>query len=448
MTTCAPPDPFAVALAMAQNAHRAGNMAELQRVLVQDSLALVPADHVALIVHEQKLARATAIGHREEQVDELAVVQAVERIAPHVGRHGHAVVAVDDGSSKGLEPGHAAAIAAALRAAGHRCAVAIPLAHRGEQLGSLLLLFRGLVDAERARPLLRTAPLFAAALAARQGPSSSPPAPPPRRRWRRWLLAAGVLAALPVPLRVGGGAELAALRQRQVYAELAGTIVQVAVHDNSLVDAGDELARLDDRDLEFEIRSKRHQLEQMQAEAEILRNAAVGDAAKSVDFELARLQAARIGGELEHLVQKRDKLVLRAPVAGVVVTERVDQLQGRRFAAGEVFCQIAPAMETSIVVHLPECDHDFAAPGDGMTVAFAACPDQPVHLRIREIAPIATADAEHGNHFRVYADAPRDRTDLRPGMSGTGYLTVGWRPLVYVLLRKPLRRLHEMLLFL
>lgn len=466
--TAAPPESDRI-LAVARNAAAARDADTLHRILVQDTQLLAESDHCALVTHDGEFARVAAVGHRKSVDDEPALIRALERIAPRCGRHAGILVASTHGPASGLDADAAESVTVALRGCGAHTLVAVPLTHGDGQVGSLLLVYRTLQppSAESLKPIARAAPLLALALRkvgdkrqpdatdSAQGDTtevtSTPLVPVARRRRRLAAILAtcvAIVLALPIPFRVGGIAELAAEREHRCYVELAGTIAEVAVTEGQQVQQGDLIARLDDRDLQFELRTSARQLERLAAEVEILRSRAAVDAEQGPELQRARLEHARVAAEHEHLASLRARLTLRAPTTGVVTTERVERSIGRRFEAGEVFCEIAPTEELDLVVHLPERDYAFAAPGTEMTVVFASAPSRPVRTTIASVAPIATRDPEHGNSFEVRAPFDGADATLRPGMAGTGYLSVGWRPLGYVLLRRAAHRVRMALLFL
>ncbi|MCA8941603.1 MAG: efflux RND transporter periplasmic adaptor subunit [Planctomycetes bacterium] len=450
MTTAAPPDPTTVSLAVARNAHAADTLHELQRILVQDCRLLAPFDHCALVLRSGQGVRLSAIGHQGSGHDDGRLTAVAEHIAPVVADRDRILVVSTEGTTAGLAETDARTLRTELDRAGLRCLVALPIAHRHQRLGAMVLLYGETPppSAKDLEPLARVLPILGAALRAHLDTGSTTTATRPPGRRRRaliWIAAIAALLALPVPFRVGGPVELTSRREHNVWVELGGTVAGVRASSGEWVDRGQTIARLDDRDLEFEIDGKQRQLEQLEAELEILRNLAADDAAKVADFRLAELHAERAIAELEHLRSLRSRLDLVAPVRGLVADTGLDGVLGRRFAAGEILCRIAPTDDMEFALRVPERDLEFVVDAERMHVVMSADPADTIDAPIRRVDPIATVDPEHGNGFVVRAPHA-DAEHLRPGMTGTGYVSVGWRPLGYVLFRKPVARAYQLLL--
>ncbi|MFQ5507140.1 MAG: efflux RND transporter periplasmic adaptor subunit, partial [Planctomycetota bacterium] len=331
--------------------------------------------------------------------------------------------------------------------------ISVPLIHQGRTLAFLLLFYvrQPLPGPAELRPLAELAPLLAAALSRERLLASSAqarkalarlrgeaPAPLLKRSplLERALWALLFLIFVPVPFRVGGEALLAPMRQHFCYADLAGTIERVLVQQGDPVEKGQLLTTLDDRELAFEVRRKSREVDRVAAEIELLRNQGAGEAEKLVDLELAILEHRRQEGELRFLEGSRDRLEIRSPVKGIVITERVARLAGRRFQAGELFCKVAPTEEMDVVLGIPESDAGFIEASQPLQVLFRPFPRQPLELSVARISPIARSSPEQGNILEVRSPYSGQIQGLRPGMGGYGHVFVGWRCLGYVMFRK------------
>lgn len=184
------------------------------------------------------------------------------------------------------------------------------------------------------RPLMRPAVLAALVLAACGGePAAEPAAAGPELSGTPWVVRDTLIATT---LEATGIAE--PLRRATLSTRLMGNVVSVSVHEGELVRAGQELARIDARDLE----AKRVQAEAAIAEAEAMQRDALTQAGRfralyadsavtksqldQVETGLARaeagLRAARAGAE--ELAATAAYARIAAPFAGVVTRRFVD----------------------------------------------------------------------------------------------------------------------------
>lgn len=179
------------------------------------------------------------------------------------------------------------------------------------------------------------------------------------KRWwiaRRWKwLAAGVLGLLlfqPIELWMEVDGSLQPTSQRFVFAPCDGYIEDFLVRDGQSVRSGDDLVRINSPEL-------RLQRVQLESELRIVVEKRVGlevsaNQVSSRD-ESAALVAARIAGELEELKKRREsyeqqlewlaqeeaRLLQRAPIEGVVVTEpQWSEAQDRPVRRGDLIARI------------------------------------------------------------------------------------------------------------
>jgi len=256
------------------------------------------------------------------------------------------------------------------------------------------------------------------------------------------------LARGPQGLGAADGGLVYGPRQYLCYAGVAGTVAEVSVEEGDEGLAGQVLAKLDEAELAFQIRAKRRQIERAEAEIGLLLSLSAGDPARTAELDLVRLQRDRLAEELGFLDSCRGRLVIAAPVSGLVTTERIKRLQGRRFREGEVFCSIAPLAELDAVVEVSEEEIAYVRPGQELRILFNACPSRPLELSVERVAPMARAREGRASVFEVRAALPALPADLRPGMGGVGHVVVGRRPLGWLLARRVWLKVRPLFLWL
>lgn len=321
---------------------------------------------------------------------------------------------------------------------------ALPLNHAGQPMAHVLLeFFPGrAVDETRMMALLTLAPLMASALAQKWLLAREPrlaavlaPGAGGSRVWRRMrnAVAGGALAAaaayglfaVPVPVSVGGEAEVMPRVRHMAFAPAAGLVEKVLVREGEFVKAGQVVATLDPRDVEYRIKAAERQIEIYGAEMETLQRAAVqGQAAKLAESEIFGLKRKQSEAELRYLRQQLGLLAVKAPVSGTIVTRDVAALAGKKLASGEPFCEMVASGDLSVDVLLPEDRVSLVRLGQALTLYLDADPRTGHGLVVDEVAPRAEAVPRLGNVFRVRARFKDAGPHFMVGMKGIGKISV------------------------
>lgn len=249
------------------------------------------------------------------------------------------------------------------------------------------------------------------------------------RRLRQGALAAAALvlaagALWPVAHEVGGRARVEGAVQRVLVAPAPGFLKQAHVRPGDTVKAGQLLVEMAEEDLLLErerLGSQATQFESALAEAN-----AKSDRAQ-VMINLARLQQARAQFALVN--SQLERIRLHAPFDAVVVHGDLGQRLGAPLKEGEELLTLAPVGRYRVIVEVDEGDILRVQPGQAGSLALAALPWQTLQLAVRQVSPMATT-AEGRNVFEVEAEVPEPPAELRPGLSGSGRIEVGHRPLL------------------
>jgi RND family efflux transporter MFP subunit len=249
------------------------------------------------------------------------------------------------------------------------------------------------------------------------------------------LGAAAVVAAIAVLVlatgeyRVTARAVMEADVRRLVVAPFNGYIREAAARAGDVVQKGQLLTALDDRELRLERArwsSQHEQLTAQQRHALAARNAAQ-TAISAAQLDQARAQLALID---EQLAKSR----IVAGVDGVVVSGDLSQSLGSPVDKGQVLFHLAPLDAYRVVLEVDERDVSDVAVGQRGQLLLAAAPDTPMAFSVERITPVSTA-RDGRNYFRVEAALDRTPDRLRPGMEGSGKITVDSRRLVRIWLR-------------
>lgn len=266
----------------------------------------------------------------------------------------------------------------------------------------------------------------------------------PQSRWVEYAqklgLAALVLAVIPWPMRVGTDATVIPSERRMVSAVDGGVVQRVFVREGDTVTAGQVLAQLDDGDdrvklaqAEEALAQARHEL----AESEFKNDPAAAGQAK--------IQADLHQAEVELEQQRVNESALCAPIAGVVVTPKVEDKAGSYLKPGDAFVEIVAQERMAAEMSVPETDLALVAPGRKMALKLNAFPTSTFQGTVDRIG--AQTHGEAGDqYFLVRGTFENAGGRARSGMvgrarigAGGGWFGSGWYPVGYVLLRSPFR---------
>jgi multidrug resistance efflux pump len=247
-------------------------------------------------------------------------------------------------------------------------------------------------------------------------------------------LVSGVIALLLVffifaqgNYRVTADARLEGSVQRAMAAPLSGYIAEAHVRAGDIVQAGDPLFSLDDRDLWLERlkwMSQRSQYSREYQEAVAGRGRAQANVL-AAQIEQADAQIALIEDQLA-----RVKVV--APFNAIVVAGDLSQSLGVPVERGDVLFELAPLDDYRVILKVDERDIGPLAPGQTGRLALTGMPGETIGIVVRRITPVASTE-DGRNFFRVEADlADQGSGLLRPGMEGAGKVDIDRRSLFWI----------------
>lgn len=245
----------------------------------------------------------------------------------------------------------------------------------------------------------------------------------PEGRWA--AAAAGVLIVLlvasPTTYRVTAEARLEGRVQRAIVAGIDGYLLQVDAHPGDVVQRGQLLARLDERDLHLERRKWAARRGQLRGEH---REALAARDRTQLQVLGARIQEA--DAQLELLDAQLERTHLSAPFDGVIVRGDLRQMLGSPVEKGQVLIEIAPLDGYRVVLEVDERDIAEVSTGQRGKLALSALPGDPLAFTVERVTPVAIASEGH-NRFRVEANLDRPSDALRPGLEGVAKIETSRR---------------------
>ena len=226
--------------------------------------------------------------------------------------------------------------------------------------------------------------------------------------------------------RVSAKTVLEPIVQRAAAAPFNGYIRDAPVRAGDLVQAGQVLCALDDRELRLERLKSLSKLEEHQKEYH--KAMAEREAAK---VEILTAQMHQVQAEIALLDDQLAHTKLLAPFDGIIVTGDLSQQLGAPIEKGKVLFEIAPLDKYRLVIEVDERDIADVMAGQRGSLMLSAFPSEIIDVTVETITPVSTAK-EGRNFFRVEAqfDQPHDR--LRPGMEGAGKIEIDRRRLTWI----------------
>ncbi|MEZ6152729.1 MAG: HlyD family efflux transporter periplasmic adaptor subunit [Pirellulaceae bacterium] len=241
------------------------------------------------------------------------------------------------------------------------------------------------------------------------------------------LLAVLSVCGLLIPLQyqIACDCELQPVTRRFIAAPFDARLERNHVAPGDLVAAGQLLAKIDARDIQWELSGKRAESHRVAKELD-----GYVAAHESGKAEIAKLELERLQLTIDQLEEHASNLEVRSPLDGMVLMGDHSKLEGVPLEKGKTLFEIAPLDRMVIELEIPEDDVRFVQPGMRTQIRLAAFPLQPFEGTILRVHPRAEL-REHKNVFIAEVDCDNSNGQFRPGMRGSARIasvrrTVAW----------------------
>lgn len=244
------------------------------------------------------------------------------------------------------------------------------------------------------------------------------------------LAVVALMLLCPFRYRVSCDCELQPVVRRFVAAPFEGRLETSLVEPGDLVSAGDVLARIDGRDIHWELSGKQAELHRVTKERD-------GYLAthQSGKVGIASLEMDRLQLDIEQLQDRSVNLDVRSPIDGMVVLGDLSKSEGVPLEKGQSLFEIAPLEQMVIEVSVPEEDVRFVEQGLETRVSLDAYPMRARRGNIERVHPRAELK-DHENVFIAELSIENKDGRLRPGMRGQARISTVRRPLGWILFHK------------
>lgn len=236
-----------------------------------------------------------------------------------------------------------------------------------------------------------------------------------------------VLLAPVAQFRVKADASLEGRMQRAAAAPFAGFIADARSQAGDVVQAGDVLAVLDDRDLKVDRARAIGEVQQLDRR---YRDALAKH--ERAEMNLAGAQLRQAEASLRLIEYRLSRTAIIAPLSGVVVSGDLSQRIGAPVEEGETLFEVAPLDDYRIALDVPDADINYLSVGQRGRFAPTGLAGRTVPLVIARITSV-TANVDGRNVFRVEAELDNStHLALRPGMEGIAKVDIDRRANLWI----------------
>ncbi|NND99606.1 MAG: HlyD family efflux transporter periplasmic adaptor subunit [Pirellulaceae bacterium] len=235
---------------------------------------------------------------------------------------------------------------------------------------------------------------------------------------------------IPMNYRISCDCQLEPVSRRFVAAPYDGTLQESLVEAGEVVSSGQTLARMDARELRWEMSGYQadYESERKKRDAASARDEVA--MAQQSDLEMQRLSV-----QIQLIQHRLDNLEIKSPVDGVVIVGDLKKAEGVPLTIGQTMFEIGPLDEMIVEVAVPESEILYVK--EGMEVGIRLDADQS-DKKTGSIIRIAPRSETRDNQSVYIAEVAMDNADgtLRPGMKGSAKVIGDPNPLGWNLFHK------------
>lgn len=263
-----------------------------------------------------------------------------------------------------------------------------------------------------------------------------------------------LLCVIPYPFRISSEGKLQPTVRRKVFAQLDGTVENVLVTENQLVEADQPLLELRSDGLDMEQRKLQGERLTLQAGIDAMMARRLADQRGQQPADPAELQAAAaqesdlrqqlaaVNRQIELHASMREKLTVRSPIAGRVITWNLqDVLADRPVGRGQLLLEVVdPTSAWNLELELPDrrIAQVLRAKGASeeplpVTYILASNPGTRLGGSFRSIEKRTNSSPDAGQYVRVLVDIEKaEGIEFQPGTKVQAKIDCGKRPMIKV----------------
>ena len=238
------------------------------------------------------------------------------------------------------------------------------------------------------------------------------------------------LAMMPVPYRMPATCVAQPVVRSLVVAPSDGLIDTALVEPGDVVEVGQSLATMDDRDLFWE----RVGLQADQTRATKQRDAAL--ARQDVPAaQKAELERQTVAARLVTIDRQQADRAIAAPIAGQVLDAAIERGSSQSVHIGDTLYEIGVVSPLRVEVAIPADLASYVRVGQAVQIAFDGQPGRRHAATVTRIRP-QVESRDQQPVLVVDAELPNADRSLRPGTRGTARVVGDRQPLAWTLLHR------------
>ena len=214
--------------------------------------------------------------------------------------------------------------------------------------------------------------------------------------------------------------------KRVVAAPFDGFVKAAPIRAGDVVNQGQVICLLDDRDLmleRFKWFTEKQQLTKQYHEAMAKHERS--------QIQITRAKIDQADAQLDLLDEQLSRTRLTAPFNALVMSGDLSQSLGSPVEKGQVLFEVAPLDQYRVIIEVDERDIAGVQVGQTSEMIFSSIPGETFPFVVEKITPVTTA-RDGRNFYRVEGRLEKVTDQLRPGMEGVGKITVDRRRLIWI----------------
>ncbi len=239
-----------------------------------------------------------------------------------------------------------------------------------------------------------------------------------------FLLASAVLA-MPVTYRVPCQCRIEPVQRFYCLAPYEGLVEQTHFESGDQVQQGDLLARMDGREIAWELAGVT--ADQARALKELDVSLSEQQTAKAIQAEL---EGQRLEARAQLLQHRRQHMEIRSPATGIILGDSMDKRSNYPVKKGQLLYEVAPLETLRIEVAVPSEELANIQVGQDVEIRINGIGDTPLRGIVHKVRP--QSETHHGkNVFVAEVDVANPDGLFKPGMEGTARISAGRHPLIW-----------------
>lgn len=249
--------------------------------------------------------------------------------------------------------------------------------------------------------------------------------------------------AFPVRLSALAPAEITPLKPIPLTAPVDGVVGRVLVSPNQPVQAGQPLVDMDDTATRNRLLVAQKTLDVARADLARAAGKAFSDDGSKSELQLLAARERERTAEVQYLTELLARLKLRAPEAGIALFADAEEWRGKPVQVGERIMTLAEPSQAGVTLYVSPDDAVALDPGAEVAMFLNVSPLASYQAKVVQASYETGTSPEGHPAYIVRATFDPGTPTPRLGLKGTAKIQADRVPLIYYLLRKPLRSLRH-----